>query len=672
MFWQDAEREKGRNSRVRAMPPIPETGWRPRPYPNLSAARVLAIDVETYDPEIEDHGPGFARGKGHICGFSVGTEDGFKQYFPIRHEVEPEMNMDPGHSLNWLRDTLSKSAQPKVGANLIYDIGWLHQEGIPVAGELVDVQFAAALIRPNEKVALEELGHRYLGEGKDSGILKQWILDFYAPPKDSWRRDIYRSPPRLVGPYGEGDVDLPIRLAPILYSRLKEEGLFDLFQMECQQINLLVAMRFAGVTVDLNKAEEVRAALLERGEAEHKKLDHIAGMKLNPNSSDEVAKAFDKAGLKYPRTPPSKRKPQGAPSFTKDFLKTVEHPLAVSVMELRRLEKLRKTFIESYILNGHVDGKLYCSFHPLRNEEGGTGVGRYSSSNPNLQNIPVRDPVCRHGIPAKECSTPGCLPLGKLVRSIFTPDAGHKQWRKYDYSQIQYRYLVEFAVGEGAEEARQRYIQNPDTDYHNMVQLLVEKVTGKKWDRRPIKNLNFGLSFGMGEAKAGASTGLKGTALQEFLKAYNAAAPFAKKTMQHLMELGKRQGYIRTLLGRKAYFDLWEPVEYGTEQPALPYEQALRAYGRIKRAYLHKTLACLLQGCEGDQIKTGLVRCWKDGVFAVTGVPRLIVHDELDFSDPGGVDEAFKHMHHVMQTVIPTRVPILMEEEIGRDWGEVG
>lgn len=655
MFWQDIPHAGKAERRARVMPPIPETGWRPPgSYPNLSCARVLSVDVETYDPELEEHGPGWARGKGHIAGFSVGADNDGRWYFPIRHTVEPEMNMDSVHTLAWLRDAMSNPNQPKVGANLLYDFGWLAHEGVDLKGELVDVQFAEALLDERAKVALEILSQKYLGEGKTAEVLQTWILDYYGGSKDKWRANIYRSPPRLAGPYGEGDADLPLRLAVKMYPLLERENLLDVFRMECGLIPLLVKMRMAGVSVDLAKAEMVSDDLKRRAKEEHAKLDHLAKMKVEINAADSVAKAFDKFGLKYGRTAPTKAKPKGSPSFTKAFLATVEHPLVDHILEIRRLEKLRGTFIKGYILEGHVDGKLYCSFHPLRSDQGGARSGRFSSSDPNLQNIPIRDPE-----------------LGTLIRSMFIPDAGHRGWLKYDYSQIEFRFLVHYAVGPGSDEARQRYIAEPSTDYHNMVQIMVQDLTKRAWDRRPIKNLNFGKVYGMGDAKAAASTGLKGKALEEFLKAYDAGIPFAKKTMQWAMDHAAQTGTITTILGRKSRFDLWEPAEWGTEEPALPLDLAIRAYGRIRRAYLHKALNRLLQGSAADMMKMAMYRCWKDGVFDRIGVPRLTVHDELDFSDPGGVDDGFVEMRRILENAIKLRIPVIADVESGPDWGNV-
>lgn len=654
LFWQDEEVKKERGRILRPMPPIPETGWRaPTYYPNLGSAKVLSVDVEACDPEIEDYGPFWARSKGFICGFSVGTNDGGRWYFPIRHTVEPETNLNPDHALAWLRDTLRNPAQPKVGANLLYDVGALRSEGIAVAGELVDVQFAEALLDERARVSLETLSQKYLGEGKTTDLLKKWIFDYYAPPKDAWRGCIYKSPPRLVGPYGEGDADLPLRLAPLLYDRLAREELYAIFKMECELIPLLVEMRYAGVSVDVPKAERLRDDLAKRAADEHKKLNALAGGTVDINASRSLAKAFDKAGLAYPKTA------KGAPSFTKPFLKSVKHPIAISVQEIRRLEKLKTTFIESYILDSNINGKVYCSFHPLRGDEGGTRSGRFSSSNPNLQNIPIRDEE-----------------LGKLIRGLFIPDKGHPYWRKYDYSQIEYRGLIHYAVGPGADAARAKFNENPNTDYHDWTQSLVEKETGQKIDRRPIKNLNFGIIYGMGEKKLKSDLNLKSDKeAKHFLEMYHKGVPFAKPTMKATMEEANRTGIITTILGRKSRFDLWEPADQFTDddtsQPALPYGEAIQKYGKVRRAYIHKALNRRLQGTAADQMKVAMWRCWREGVFSATGVPRLTVHDELDFSDPGGRDEAFKEMKHILETAIPLRIPVRASCDIGPNWGEL-
>jgi DNA polymerase I-like protein with 3'-5' exonuclease and polymerase domains len=654
-FWEDLQ-STGRNKTVRAMPPIPETGWvKPSYLPDLSQAPAIAIDCETYDPELLDNGPGWARGKGHIVGVSIGVPGGHRWYFPLRHEIEKEDNWPVEPVMAWLSAMLGNPKQPKIGANLIYDVGWLRQEGVIVRGELMDVQFAEALLDERSEVALEILAQKYLGEGKESSLLYRWSSDFYGGPVTGKQRaNIYRSPPRLVGPYAESDADLPLRLIEKLYPLLIKENLLNLFRMECDLIYVLIEMRFAGVTVDIHKAEKLRDELQERERIEQLKLNDLVGFQVDINAAQSLARAFDHIGLKYTRTA------KGAPSFTKQFLTDLKHPLADHIREIRKLAKLRGTFVESYILDSHVNGKVYGQFHPMRGDSGGTRSGRLSSSTPNLQNLPSRDDE-----------------LAPMVRGLFIPDVGHQFWRKYDYSQIEYRFLIHYAVGPGSHEARQQFNDNPDMDYHEWTLDLVAPVAG--WDistpekrkpfRKPTKNVNFGMIYGMGEATLAANLGLSKKEAKAFFKAYRGGVPFAAPTMEATMAEAANTGVITTILGRRSRFDLWEPEDWGAETIALPYHQAILKYGKIRRAYTHKALNRRLQGSAADLMKTAMWKCWKDGVFDATGIPRLTVHDELDFSDPGGRDEAFREMQHIMETALPLSIPVRADGDIGPDWG---
>lgn len=657
LFWQDLPAVKGKGAVSRIMPDIPDTGWKPpREFPRLSEAPCLTIDVETKELDFE-HGPGWARGKGHIVGVSVGAE-GRNWYFPVRHEVEASDNIDPAHVFAWLRDVLSNPRQPKIGANLLYDVGWLSEEGVHVAGQLYDVQFAEALLEETARTNLDDLGEKYLGSGKDTNLLYQWCADYYGGKVNGGQRsNIWRAPPRLVGPYAEGDVDLPARILPYQWERLEREQLLPLFHMECDLIPLLVAMRRAGARVDISKAERVKDGLRAKEREIADQLRILVGTEVNVNASDSIKKAFERCGVPPPLTK------EGKPTFTKDTLKNVDHRLAELILEQRKIAKVSGTFVQSYILDAQVNGKIFCQFHPLRGDDGGTRSGRFASSDPNLQNVPSRDEE-----------------LAPLVRSLFVPDEGHACWRRYDYSQIEYRFLAHFAQGDGSDALRRKYHEDPLTDYHVHTQQLVEARTGQRISRKPIKNINFGLIYGMGIAKLTRSLGLEDKAGKELFEAYHESAPFAKATMDFYSTQAMNYGYVTTVLGRRSRFELWEPDDRedgggwrkrGERKPALPYTAALRAYGRVKRAMSHKALNRVLQGSAADLMKAAMLQCWKSGVFDVTGVPRLTVHDELDFSDPGGCEDAFSFIQHTLENAIPLLIPVKAELEIGPDWGNV-
>lgn len=659
LFWQDMPTSRKRGERELIRPAVPETGWRPpETFPNLDQAVILSIDTETYDPELETSGPGWARGVGEVVGFSVGAQakDGEigQWYFPIRHRDTPEDNLDPEQCLSWLQAQVGDT-RPKVGANLIYDVGWLAQEGVFVKGPLYDIQHAEALLHEAGRVSLEVLAAKYLGEGKASNLLYKWIAEYYGiQENDRCRKYIWNAPPSLVGHYGEGDASLPLRIIAKQWPLLAQEGLLELFDMECRLIPLLVAMRFAGVTVDLARAEQYYETLGGQVDQLNEQLRQDVGFSVNVNSPDDLARAFDAHGIPYGRTAPSSRNPEGQPSFTAGFLEACKHPIAQRVVDIRQREKIRGTFIKSYILDNHVNGMVYGSFNQLRGEGGGTRSGRFSSDSPNLQNIPIRTEI------------------GKEIRRIFVPDPGHPWWRKYDYSQIEYRFLAHYAVGEGADNVRQQYNDNPDIDYHQMVHDLILNLTGIDLIRGHTKNMNFGLIYGLGEPSLAAQLGLQLAKAKELFDAYHKGAPFAKATMQATMKEAQTYGVITTILGRKSRFDKWEPADWGVQGIPLDYGPALSKYGRIKRAKTHKALNRRLQGSAADLMKKAMLICWESGIFDATGVPRLTVHDELDFSDPGGRDEAFREMQHVMETAIPgLRIPVRADYEIGLNWGDV-
>lgn len=647
LFWEDLPASRKRGERVLGpLPAIPETGWRPpTTLPDLRRAPVMSFDVETYDPELIDAGPGWARGKGHICGISVATPN-TRIYVPMRHTVQAEMNLDPEMVLRWAACMLETPDIPKVGANLMYDVGWLRQEGVNVKGKLHDVQFAEALLDETSKVNLDALGRKYCGIGKDVDLLKDWCMGYYGSGVLNWRKDIHRAPVSLVGAYGEMDAELPLRVIKQQYPLLANEGLINLFDMENKLIRLLLDMRFAGVSIDIPYAEQLRGTFIDEEKEVQARIDRMVGFAVNVNAPDSLAKAFKHLDLSFPRTE------KGAPSFVKDFLENHDHEFANAITELRTIAKLRGTFVESYMLDANVNGKVYGQFHPLSGTDGGTKTGRFASSGPNLQNIPIRTKA------------------GKLIRKAFIPDAGHLQWRKYDYSQIEYRFLAHYAVGQGADDIRAKYSSDPNTDYHQAVTELIHMLAGILLERSPTKNINFGLIYGMGLDKMAKDLNLALEKAKELIAAYHKGVPFAKETMRQTMDSANELGYNLTVLNRRTRFNLYEPDGWGVKGFAMPYAQAVQRYGAVKRANLYKALNYKLQGSAADMMKAGMVKCYEDGIFDATGIPRLTVHDELDFSDMGGRDEAFREMQHVMQTIIPLRVPVLFGCDKGPNWGD--
>lgn len=669
MFFDDVPTIKRKDVTLAVLPPVPDTGWRtPEFMPDLSDAVAIAVDTETKDPELTDSGPGWARGRGHIVGVSLAAVDRRgnrgKWYFPVRHEVEAEYNIAPHHVFPDLKRILETAHIPKVGANLLYDVGWLSEEGIYIDGPLYDVQFAEALLC-EDRVALDVLGEKYLGQGKTTNHLYDWLRKAYRKPESYLRSDIYRAPPRLVGPYAEDDADLPLDIIDRQLVQINAEGLDHVFRLECDLIPLLVRMRREGVSVDLAKAEETYAKFTtELIPNMYAQVKAEYGFDLGGHSdSGHLGALLDHVGISYPRNDPTNRNPDGTPKIQKEWLAALEHPLGDFLNSLREHEKLAGTFLRSYILEKHVDGKIYPQFHPLKGETNGTMVGRFASSDPNLQNIPSR------------------TELGKLIRTCFIPDEGHAHWQKNDYSQIHYRILAHYAVGPGSEELRQRYISDPNTDYHMDVFLKVAPLLG--WDttnekvvkdkRRPIKNVNFGLLYGQSQKSLAYKAGLTAQDAGTFFDAYFTGAPYVKPTMALIGQEVQEFGFVRTLLGRKVRFDLWEPKDkYGYEP--VPFRAAVNLWGvNIRRAYEYRGVNYKFQGSEPDIMKTGMRDCLRSGVFDYTGVPRLTVHDELDFSvrdDSPQTREAFAFIQQTMQNAIRLRIPVKVDVSTGPNWGK--
>ena len=638
------------------LPPIPVTNWRsPTTFPRLDAAKMLCIDCETWDPELLTHGPGWGRGVGHVVGVAVGTDDGRRWYFPMRHTVG-EGNLPAEAVLGWCKEAFSLAHQPKVFANAQYDLGWLAHEGIAVAGDIIDVQIAEPLLDEHARsYSLDSLAVKYLDEHKVDTVLYDWCQRAYGGASGRPQAaNIFRAPPCLVGPYAEGDVDLPLRIWKHQQPLLEAQGLMPIFLLESKLPRILVGMRQKGIRVDLAHAERIRDVLKQKVDA---LLSRIGGVDLW--AAESIAKAFDKAGITYPKTP------TGKPSFTADWLEHHPSDLARCLRQARQYDKAAATFIDGYILKMQVNSRVHGQFHQLRGDDGGTIVGRFSSSLPNLENIPARDPE-----------------LGPLIRSIWLPEEGER-WVCMDYSQIQFRIMTHYAVGQGAGEARARYNADPTTDYHNMAQELIAETTGMHLGRKPVKNINFGLAFTMGVDKLAREMGIPVEEARPLIEAYHTGMPFVRATSDRVAGVGQSRGYIMGIMGRRHRFPYYEPREWSLRgQVKLSQDMdAVRAEvlavtgkaGGVVRAFTHLGLNRLAQDGEGTTIKKALVDCYEAGLFDVLGYPLNIVHDDVNFSNPGGAvaEEALGEAKRLMEGAIKWKVPILVERTEGPNWGEL-
>ncbi len=423
----------------------------------------------------------------------------------------------------------------------------------------------------------------------------------------------------------------------------EERGQYIHLEMHCDNapflLPVLIDLTYQGIRFDRPKCEQLIDDFKRRENEHIKQIKLISGEKVDIWAAASIAKAFDKLGLAYPKTA------TGLPSFTKTFLDSHEHPVAKLIVEAREFNKTHGTFLEPYLRHSAKDGRIHPHINQMRSEDGGTVTGRLSMNNPNLQQVPARHEI-----------------IGPLVRSLFLPEEG-QLWAANDFSSQEPRLLVHYATLldlPGAERMADAYRNDPNTDFHQMV----ADMAGIK--RKAAKTIGLGLMYGMGKQKLADSLDLPLDEAAELIGTFHSKVPFLRGTIDSVMrriEHPASGGSIRTLLGRKCRFPLWEPVEYGINK-ALPREQAVVEYGpRIKRAMTYKGLNRLIQGSAADQTKAGMLALHKAG-FRIL----LQVHDEVAVSvqDKDAALEAAR----IMKEAVSLEVPSKVDTELGPSWGE--
>ena len=609
----------------------PETEWvMPDELRDLREHKEIAIDLETNDPDLKSLGSGNVTNRGHIAGVAVAVE-GWQGYYPINHEQGG--NMDPKLVLKWLQDILNQQNTTFIFHNAMYDVCWLRSAGLTIKGPIVDTMIAASLIDENRmSYQLNTLAKYYAGEGKDEKILIEAAKEYGLDPK----ADMWRLPPMFVGQYAEQDAKSTLKLWQRLKIELYNQELMDIFNLETRLFPCLVDMRFKGVKVDLEKAQNIKQNLIKREETLIKKIRDLTGVDVEIMAARSIAKAFDKLKLPYDRTAKSNE-----PSFTKNFLQNHPHELPQAIAEARELNKAHTTFIDS-ITKHEYKGRIHADINQIRSDQGGTVTGRFSMSNPNLQQIPARHPE-----------------LGPMIRSIFIPEDKHV-WGSFDYSQQEPRILVHYAKLQnlsGVDEIVDAYNAG-DADFHQ----VVADMAGI--ERKQAKTINLGLMYGMGKNKLMAELGLMKESAEKLIKQYHTKAPFVKQLMDNVSRRANDRGKIRTLLGRACHFDLWQPVQFGVFKP-LPLEQARKEYDEpLKRAFTYKALNKLIQGSAADMTKKSMVALYKNGI-----IPHIQIHDEVDISIES--QKQAEDIIEIMESAVELKVPNKVDYEKGANWGEI-
>jgi DNA polymerase I-like protein with 3'-5' exonuclease and polymerase domains len=404
-------------------------------------------------------------------------------------------------------------------------------------------------------------------------------------------------------------------------------------------IPCLFEIRKRGVRIDLKKAEQLYYDLEKKQLMLQDQLNKAGGHGVNVWANASLKQAYDKNQIKYNFTE------KGTASFTQDWLEQQNDGISKTILDIRKLDKIRNTFIKNMILEKAVGGRIHCQFNSM-----GTVTGRFSSSNPNLQQVPARDPE-----------------LGPLIRSLFIPEE-NQDWYCADYSQQEPRVLVHYAViknMESAKKVQEEFLNNNDqTDFHDMVAKMASI------ERKQAKTINLGLFYGMGNKKLARELGLDDDSAYELFNKYHSKVPFVKELSKQVSHVASTRGYIKTLLGRKRRFDKWEPKDSFGEVPAYSKSEAMERYPdtELKRAYTHTALNALIQGSSADITKAAMLKIYESGITDEIDI-KLTIHDELDFSVDKSKQKCFEEAIHIMKNCVDIKVPLKIDVEKGDSWG---
>jgi len=636
---------------------IPQTEWlQPQEYPDLRQYEEIAIDLETKDPDLKKLGTGSIVGNGEVVGIAVAVE-GYRGYFPIAHGEGP--NMDRHKTLEWFKD-ICESPSTKIFHNAMYDVCWIRSLGININGLIIDTMIASSLIDENRfSYTLNTMSWVYLNKGKNEAKLieaaKERGLDAKA--------EMWKLPAHEVGAYAEQDAELTLELWQKLKKIIIEDDLQDIFNLETDLFPCLVDMRFLGVRVDVTKANQLKTALAVKEQNLLQQIKIESGVEPQIWAAASIAQVFDKLNLPYSRTEKT-----DSPSFTKNFISNHSHPVVRMIAEARKINKVSTTFIDTILKHEHK-GRIHADINQIRSDDGGTVTGRFSYSNPNLQQIPARDPD-----------------TGPLIRSLFIPEEGMR-WGCFDYSQQEPRLVAHYALKfqlPSVNDIADSYENDPSTDFHKIVAEMANI------PRSQAKTINLGLFYGMGKGKLMNELDLTKDKAEELFSKYHGKAPFVKQLMNKVMNAAQNKGQIKTLLGRRCRFPKYEPIlrgsDWGKYVPAQDEERMkeLQEMGPFildeegkptkeknywhnnptRRAFTYKALNKLIQGSAADMTKKAMVELYKEGIIA-----HIQIHDELDFSVMNELEAA--KIKDIMENAVDLEVPNKVDYESGPNWGEI-
>jgi DNA polymerase-1 len=581
----------------------------------LRASGGFSLDVETtsVDPM-----------RASLVGISLSDRVGRGYYIPVGHQGEGEPNVPLETALGALRPLLADGQLAKLGHNLKYDTVVLEQAGAPVEGISFDTMIARFLLQSTERaLGLKDVAFFELG------IKMTEISELIGKGKK--QLSMAEVPVEKVAPYACADAEIAFRLARRFEGKLRETGAWDLFsRVEMPLVPVLGRMEQAGVAIDVPYLKVMSGDLGEKIHGLETQIYDLVGHQLNLNSTQQLAKVLYEE-LKLPTS----RRGQTAYSTDADTLEDLRplHPVIGLILDYRQLIKLKSTYVDALpLMVNPRTGRVHTSFNQI-----GAATGRLSSSEPNLQNIPIR------------------TDLGKQVRQAFVAGRAGSVLLSADYSQVELRILAHVTQDPNLIEA---FRGGRDIHAATASQILgvpLAQVTSDQ--RRMAKTVNFGVLYGMSEYGLATQLGLARAEARAFIENYFAQFPTVAQYLEQVKRQCAEQGYVTTLLGRRRYIP-----EINT-----PNRQLRSQAERI-------AINTPIQGTAADIIKVAMVRidqALRDRKLATSMI--LQVHDELVFEVPEAeVDEVRELVVDLMGSAFPMIVPLGVEARTGPNWQELG
>lgn len=591
------------------------------------AQRLGDADFITFDVETDDLDPHTA----NLVGLALSVREGEGFYIPIAHKgLEASAYNVPLEDVRALIGPfLAARRIPARAHNAKFDMLVLWRHGFDITNVDFDTMIAAWLINPGRRTyGLKALAFERLG-------VEMTPIEELIGAKKRDQISMAEVPVEDVAPYACADVDMTTRLARLLEADLRDLALWDLFaNVEMPLVPVLAEMERVGVALDVDVLAALRAELRERLDAIEREIYDLVGYEFNINSNQQLSDVlFGKLGLD--KRASSKTK-SGHYSTSARVLENLRgaHPVVDLILEHRHLSKLLSTYIEQLPrMVNPATGRIHTDFNQT-----GTETGRLSSSNPNLQNIPIRTDV------------------GRRIRRAFVAEPGYVLLSA-DYSQIELRVLAHLS---GDDALRRAFLE--DGDIHRATAAAVfgvpaEEVTPEM--RNLAKRVNFGLLYGMSAWRLATETGLSREEAEAFLERYFERFPSIAAFLDSIVEQARERGYTETILGRRRYFPEFRA---GAQIPA----NQLRAAERAARNHP-------IQGSAADIIKLAMIDIHR--TFRERGVrSRMIlqVHDELLFEiHEDELGDIPPLVIDRMSNAYPLSVPLKVDAKVGYNWEEM-